>query len=171
MPKSEEAVSKVRKVLRAFNAGYAKHDLSALDDFMKLFVADDEPEVVGISGLSPGLGAWRLGREAVRALVKADWDYWGQISLDVENAHIRVLANVAWLSTTATVTTFEDTRESFQGLEEAAHSLDRTSTGEERVKPLRMTATLVKQENEWRFQQMHFSFAIRSLSKAFTENV
>jgi hypothetical protein len=170
MPKSDESVSKVRKVLRAFNAGYAKHDLSALNDFMKLFVADDEPEVVGISGLSPGLGAWRLGREAVRALVKADWDYWGQITLDAENAHVRVLGNVAWLSTTATVTTFEDTEERFQGVQEATDSLHRVSTGEKRVKPLRMTATLVKQENEWRFQQMHFSFAIKSLSKAFAEN-
>ena len=171
MPKSEESVSAVREVLRAFNAGYAKHDLSALDDFMKLFVDMDELEVVGISGLAPGIGAWRLGKEAVRKLVKADWDYWGQITLDAENAQVGVLGNVAWSSTTATVTTFEDTEESLQGLEEGTGGLHRVSTGEKRVKPLRMTATLVKQESEWRFQQMHFSFAIRSISKAFTENV
>lgn len=61
-------------MLRAFNKGYTKRDLSTLDVFMRLFVHDDKLEVVGVSGVFPGSGTWRLGRKAVRELVKADWD-------------------------------------------------------------------------------------------------
>jgi hypothetical protein len=78
MTKSDKDVSAVRTVLGSFNEGYARRDLSTLDVFMELFVDNDKLEVVGISGISPGRGAWRLGREAVRKLVRADWDYWGQ---------------------------------------------------------------------------------------------
>lgn len=171
MAKSDKAVAAVREVLRSFNEGYAKRDQAALDGFMKLFVDEDKLEVVGISGISPGRDAWRLGREAVRKLVKADWDYWGQITVDVDNARVDVLGNVAWLSAMAGVTTFEHTEESLQDIEEATDRLLKVSTVEQRSKPLRMTAVLVKQKGRWRFQQLHYSFPIRSLPKAFTENV
>ena len=85
MTKSDKAVAAVREVLRSFNEGIPR-DLSAFGVFMKLFVDEDNLEVAGISGVSPGRDAWRLGREAVQKLVKADWDYWGQITVDVENA-------------------------------------------------------------------------------------
>jgi hypothetical protein len=48
MVTSSESVAAVREVLRAFNEGYIKRDLSAVDAFMKLFVDEDELEVVGL---------------------------------------------------------------------------------------------------------------------------
>jgi hypothetical protein len=133
---------------------------------MRLFVHDEKLEVVGLSGVFPGDRTWRLGREAVRKLVKADWDYWGQITADVENARVDVLDNGAWLSTVAAVTTFEDTEESIQDIGEPTGGLHKVPTRDNRVKPLRMTAVLVKREGRWQFQQLHFSFSIRSLPEA-----
>jgi hypothetical protein len=159
-----------RELLREFNIGYAKRDLSALDAFMSLFGNDEKLEVVGISGIFPGNGTWRLGREAIRELVKADWEYWGQIAADVENACVEVLGDVAWLSTVATVTTFEDTEESTQQNGGVTGDIHKVPTGDKRVKSLRMTAVLVKREGQWRFQQLHFSFPIRSLPKADVES-
>ena len=160
-----ESVAEIRKVLSAFNKGYSKRDLSALDDFMNIFVQDNDVEFIATGGVSPSRGTWRVGKDAVRDLVRADWEYWGLIHVDEEKAHIDVHNDVAWLSTTATVTTDDETEEYLGDKEEIMGVVQNTAAGNSRVKPLRVTAVLVKRENQWQFMQIHLSFSIRSMPK------
>jgi hypothetical protein len=166
MAESSASIEDVRKLLFAFSEGYASRDLAAVDDFMKIFAQDDHLEFIAVGGVSPGRGTWRVGRDGVRDLIRSDWEYWGSITVDTENAHISVVDDVAWLSTAATITTDDDTEEFIGDKVEVKGPVHNVSTGDTRTKPLRMTAVLMKQEGEWKFQQIHFSFSIRSLPKS-----
>ena len=160
-----ESVEAVRKLLYAFNEGYAKRDLNSLEDFMNIFTQNDHLEFIGIGGVLPGRGAWCLGKEAVQKLIRSDWDYWGQIVIDAENARIDVHNNIAWVSTAATLSTFDETEEFLGDKVEVVGKIHPVSPGDTRVKPLRMTAVLVKLEDQWQFQQIHFSYSVRSLPR------
>jgi hypothetical protein len=165
MATNSESIEEICKLISAFNEGYAKRDLSALDDFMHLFARDENLEFIGVGGMVPGRGTWRLGCDAVRDLFKADWKYWGQIQLDEDKARITVFDNVAWLSTSAIVTTDDETEELLGDKQETTGNIRHTSAEDSHVKPLRMTAVLVKREGRWQFLQIHLSFSIRSLPK------
>ncbi len=165
MTTNSESIEEIRNLLSTFNEGYSKRDLSALDRFMNLFAQEEYLEFIATGGVSPRRGTWRVGIEAVRDLVRSDWEYWGLINIDVEKAHIDVHNDVAWLSTTATVTTDDETEEYLGDKEEIIGVVHNTSSGNSRVKPLRVTAVLVKRENRWQFIQIHYSFSIRSMPK------
>ena len=165
MAEKTETIEDVRALLSAFNDGYAKRNPAASDDFMNLFARDDHLEFIGVGGILPGRGAWRVGREAVRDLVRCDWDYWGSVNIDVEKAHIAAFGDTAWVSTAGTVTTDDETEEFLGDKEEILGVVRNMSASGSRVKPLRMTAILVKQDGQWRFLQIHFSFSVRSLPK------
>jgi len=158
-------VEEIRKVIVAFNSSYSKRDLTTLDDFMNIFIQEDYVEFIATGGMSPNRGTWRVGEKAVRDLVRADWEYWGLIQLDEKNVRINVLNDVAWLSAPATVITDDETEEFIGDKEETKGIVYNASTGDARVKPLRMTATLVKKEGRWQFAQIHLSFSIRSIPK------
>jgi len=166
MTANSESIEEIRNLLSAFNSGYSRRDLASLDDFMNHFSQYENLEFIATGGASPGRGTWRVGKEAVRDLVRSDWEYWGLIHVDEEKARINVLNDVAWLSTSATVTTDDETEEFLGDKEEitgAVQTMSATDGG--RVKPLRMTAILVKEEGQWRFAHIHLSFSIRSLPK------
>ncbi|CAG0980665.1 hypothetical protein ANAEL_01726 [Anaerolineales bacterium] len=165
MTENSESIEEIRRLTSAFNKGYAIRDLSALDDFMRLFAEDENLEFIGIGGMFPGRGTWRLGREAVRDLFRADWEYWGSVQLDEEKARITVRDDLAWLSTSAAITTDDETEEFLGDKQEMMGSVHQSSIDDSRIKPLRVTAVLMKQENHWRFLQIHMSFSIRSLPK------
>ncbi len=165
MTTNSESIEEIRKLISAFNEGYAKRDLSTLDDFMRLFARDETLEFIGVGGMFPGRGTWRLGCDAVRDLFRADWEYWGQIQLDQDNARITVFDNAAWLSTSATVTTDDETEEFLGDKQDTMGDIRHTSAENSHLKPLRMTAVLVKREGRWQFLQIHLSFSIRSLPK------
>lgn len=174
-------VQAVRQVLAQFQDGYTHRDLSQLDAFMKLFVPDDDLEVIGTNASDTGVGEWCLGPAAVRALVEGDWQGWGDLRLDVEGAKIHSLGDVAWLATSATVSMRLETQSQYQQyleyLPELAQVPGRTPEarvlrillgcartvfelhqGEDFIWPLRFTAVLVLREGRWRFHQMQFSF-------------
>ena len=175
------AIDEVREVLQRFQDGYTRRDLTAVDEFMELFAALPELEVIGTNGIRPGVDEWHLGRAGARELVAGDWEGWGDVRLDVEGANIHVLGEVAWLATPATVTMDipkEANIRSYLGRvqemiakaerppEELLHDILRggsntlyeQSRGEHFVWPLRFTAVLVRDEGEWKFHQMNFSF-------------
>jgi len=84
----------VRTILAKFQEGYTRRDPSHLDEFMELFVAGKELEVIGANAVEPGAGEWCRGQKAVRELVSGDWEHWGVVEFDVEGAHINVLGRV-----------------------------------------------------------------------------
>lgn len=179
-------IQAVRRTLQAFQDGYDRRDTALLADFRKLFVPEDELEVIGTGAIEPGDDEWCLGLDAACALVENDWEGWGDLALDVADARIHVEGDVAWLATTGTVTMDLDTTETYRDyleyLKQVAddESLDprfrlleiiRGSTntlfeaerGMIYTWPLRFTAVLVRRtvegEKRWLFHQIQFSFA------------
>jgi ketosteroid isomerase-like protein len=181
MSNQNSEIAQVRQTLQRFQDGYTRRDSSYLDEFMRLFVDSDELEVIGTNGVKPGLEEWLLGMEGVRDLIQSDWQFWGDVQLDVDGARIHVRRDVAWLATSGTVTTTLPADEGYQDfLEHAKGIIDRegmspeekllyilrggTNTvyelhrGEEFVWALRFTAVLVKQGGGWKFHQAQYSF-------------
>ncbi len=177
-----DSIQAVREVLRKFQEGYALRDLARLDEFMELFIPGDEIEVIGTNAVEVGEGEWCLGRAAARRLVEGDWKYWGDVRYDVDGAHIFVAGDAAWLATSGAVTDTIPVSDRYhhylkyvkavldqEGDSPQAKVLDIVGLGSDIVLalplgetftwPFRFTAVLVKQGGQWRFHQMHFSFA------------
>lgn len=104
-------IQSVRETLKKFQDGYDRRDTSHIDEFRALFISEDDLEVIGTGAIEPGDDEWCLGLEASSALVVNDWEGWGDLVLDVADARIHVLGDVAWLATTGTVTMDLDTTE------------------------------------------------------------
>ncbi|RPJ52053.1 MAG: hypothetical protein EHM21_01185 [Chloroflexi bacterium] len=175
-------IQAVRDTLRQFQEGYDYRDTSRLEAFRSLFVSEDELEVIGTGAIEPGGYEWCLGPDAACDLVKNDWEGWGDLLLDVTDARIHVLGDVAWLATTGTVTMdlepVDTVRDFLSYLQEVAKKEDgnprarlldilRSGTntlfeaerGKEYIWPLRFTAVLIRQDDRWLFHQIQFSFA------------
>ena len=114
MENDPQSIQAVREVLRKFQEGYAQRNPDHLDAFMQLFTPDNDLEIVGTGAIRFGQDEWCLGPEMARELVDSDWRYWGDVRLDLENAHIHALGQVAWLATPGTVTMQMDTQESYR---------------------------------------------------------
>lgn len=176
-------MEKVRTLLRKFQDGYTRRDQSHLDEFMELFTAGDDLEIIGTNAVEMGKDEWCLGRAAVREVVARDWKYWGDVVFNVDGARISIKENVAWIATTGTVTDTITMGERHSGyleyvrgvledqeMEAQAKMLDIVRLGNDIVIglllgetcewPFRFTAVAVKEDDgEWRFHQMQFSFA------------
>lgn len=172
------AHTQIKALLTLFQEGYRQRDVNQLDRFMELFTAD--VEVVGTNGIRPGEYEWYLNRDTARALVKGDWEEWGDLKLDIESASIYARGEVGWVAATATVTQtikqenydsylkfvkeFIETSE--LPAEEKLHYILRGGTntvyelnrGETFVWPLRFTAVVLREQEQWKFAQVHFSF-------------
>jgi len=179
MTSSDETLSQVRTVLQQFQDGYTKRDTEALDEFMELFVPEEELEVIGTDAAVPGEGEWCLGREAARKLFENDWKCLDVI-FDVENTHIHVLGDVAWLATPGTISrSFEEEEvyrllldyvrktlegdmiaetKAFEIVRRGSEAISEIHQGERFMWPFRFTAVLVQREQGWRFHQIQFSF-------------
>lgn len=173
--------NQIRALLQKLQDGYTKRDEAELDALMELFVPGDELEVIGTNTVAPGHGEWCRGQEATRALIKNDWEDWGDVVFDVQGAHITVNGNVAWLATTARVTRTLPAESGYdyfsafaaktleqQDMDARTKMLDivrlgsdvllELQQGETFVWPFRFTAVAVKNGEHWRFHQMHFSY-------------
>ena len=182
LPKAAAATDEVRALLGKFQDGYTERDPANLDTCMELFGPDNELEVIGTNGIYPGQGEWCKGRAAVRKLIKADWESWGDVLFDLEAAQISAKGDVAWLATTGTVTDVITADYKYEGFvefsknvlendEESAKAkmLDITRVGNQLISslllpetcvwPFRFTAVAVRTDDQWRFHQMQFSFA------------
>ncbi|MCP4165918.1 MAG: nuclear transport factor 2 family protein [Chloroflexi bacterium] len=175
-------IDDVRTLLQKFQEGYIARNPENLPWFMDLFGPDDTLEVIGTNAVTPGDDEWCRGRAATQALIESDWRYWGDIRFDVAGANIATQGEVAWLSTTGTVTDvipYSDRYEGYlayvadtleeEGVKPKEAMLDIIRLGndilaglqlpERCVWPFRFTAVAVKSGGVWRFQQMQYSFA------------
>jgi hypothetical protein len=100
---NEIDIQAVRETLQKFQDGYLRRDVSLIQDFRELFVPEDDLEVIGTGAIEPGDDEWCLGLDAACDLVQNDWEGWGDLTIDVADARIHVLGDVAWLATTGTV--------------------------------------------------------------------
>ena len=176
-------ISEVRSALQNFQDGYAARDIARRDEFMQLFVQDDSIEMIGIGASKRAENEWFEGVDRVREIVESDWKYWGNVKFDVEGAKITIQSDVAWLSTTGTVTqteTFdkaiqlhlEDMKAIFdkeelsvdEKLIEATHygmrRLRERSKGLGYSWPFTFTAILIKDGKGWRFHTLHWAMPV-----------
>lgn len=165
-------------LLQAFQDGYTLRDTTQADEFMQLFTKN--AEVIGTNGLRPGSGEWYTDRISARELVHDDWESWGDVRLLLEESHIDQVGDAAWCACPATVTQHFG-RDHFQSYlnfiknyietsplpaEEKLHYILRggnntiyeLARGEKFVWALRITFLMVKEEDGWKFAQVHFSF-------------
>ncbi len=169
----------VRDLLKKFQEGYSARDLENLDGFMNLFCED--AEIIGTNGSFPGKDEWYLDREGARKLVSGDWEDWGDVALDFSEARIKVKDSFGWVSIPAKVTKhigeenyqsyLEYVREYIETpdipAKQKLHNILRGGTntvfelnrGEEFVWPVRITAVVREDNQEWKFVQIHFSFS------------
>ncbi|NBI30763.1 nuclear transport factor 2 family protein [Chengkuizengella marina] len=175
---STEQHQETREILRQFQDGYTERDIDNVDSFVeKLFFTGEDICVLGT-----GTGELFLGSEQVKTLVKDDWENWGNVNIDCENASISVEDEVAWFATTGSVKfTFEDTLERYdrylnfiqKKVEETGITSrqkisfinwvlsltyhQRMEKKREYLWPLRLTGVLIKDANKWKIVHLQFS--------------
>ncbi|MCM0650263.1 nuclear transport factor 2 family protein [Clostridium swellfunianum] len=175
---SNEEAYEIKKVLSEFQEGYTKRDLSKVENFVEeLFIAREDICVLGT-----GTGELFLGTEQVKTLIKNDWEFWGDVSLDLENVHVDSKNEVAWFATTGNVKySFQDTPERYDSY--LNFIKDKTKEAEltpkqkitfinwvlalayhqrfyeqrEYLWPLRVSGVLLKDNGKWKFSHMQFS--------------
>lgn len=177
-----EEITRVKTVIDQFQEGYLHRDLDVIDDFMELFCDNGKLEVIGTNAFIKGQGEWCLDRKTVRKLVYSDWQNWGDLKLDTENLNIHVNGNCAWFAAMGTVSRTIDPSESYQNffddlkwitdqeqeitvkdkllavMRSGINRLAEAEKGTQYTWPIRFTAVLVKEKDQWQFCQMNFSF-------------
>ncbi|MBN1667243.1 MAG: nuclear transport factor 2 family protein [Anaerolineales bacterium] len=180
-----DTIEEVRQVLQHFQDGYTARDVSHLDAFMQLFVQSDEIELIGIGASARNANEWFQGLECIREIVESDWQYWGDVRLEVENAKITIHGDTAWLSTVGAILqtdhihTDEVTQYSLNQMKELLENenlplknrlMEVTHFGMRRLRerdklagyrwPFTFTAVLVLYEGKWRFHTIHWSMPV-----------
>jgi len=178
----EHKIQEIRAVLKAFQDGYIARDVSALDDFMTLFAEEGQFEVIGTSSHTKGQGEWCLDTDSLRKMIRSDWESWGDLRLDFNGAEIHTNGNVGWLAAAGTVSMQIEPEQSYNNyvkymrwvtenepevparekildvLRGGVHTIIQAGQGAKYIWPIWWTAVLVKNENNWKFVQMTFSF-------------
>lgn len=177
------AVKEIRKILEKFQHGYIKRDLEKLDQFLTLFAQDSDIELIGIGAFERGGIEWFEGIDKVKEIIKSDWEYWGNVEIDVAGAKISTKGDVGWVTTTGTLEqtdTFDKAlphyldqmknildgadKDADEKLIEASHFGVRRLR--ERLKgvgykwPFVISAVLTKNETVWQFHTIHWSMPV-----------
>ena len=173
----------VRAALQAFQDAYTTRDFDKLDEFMELFVQDEGIELIGIGAAVRGGTEWFLGPEQVRDIVKGDWEYWGDVLLDVPGAKITVSGDVAWLSAQGQLvqtTTFDRALPFYmeqmeallkdESMDHDTRLMEATHFGMRRLRerargmghawPFTFTAVLQHVDGRWRFHTIHWAMPV-----------
>ncbi len=120
----------VLTALRAFQDGYIKRDPKGLDSFMsRLFAKNDDLLILGTD-----VGEWVRGYPAAAEFIRTDWQRWGDLRLAADDPIICSSGDVAWM------TSYGDVH--FNGGQ----------------RPVRFSAILTRQGNDWLFQEVHFQW-------------
>ena len=120
--------------LKRFQDGYSKRDPKNIDSFMESLYSREN---ILILGTMPG--EIYSGHHNAARLVSTDWESWGDCKFEIDSANISSSGNTAWIATRGFV----------------KFDLSRLL-----VIPLRLTGIMVKEDQEWRFQQQQFQFDI-----------
>ncbi|MCP4425931.1 MAG: nuclear transport factor 2 family protein [Chloroflexi bacterium] len=181
--KNNQPIEAVRTILQKFQDGYKERNLEELDQFLALFISNDDVELIGIGASERGGHEWFEGIEKVREIIQSDWTYWGNVEIDVAGAKISVKGDVAWLTTAGFLEqtdTFdkalpiyleqmteilnEKEKDADERLLEASHYGVRRLR--ERLKgvgyqwPFVISAVLQQDAGQWRFHTIHWSMPV-----------
>lgn len=170
--------SEIKDILKKFQQGYSKRKLENVDSFTKeLFQNSDDISVLGTA-----TGEIFFGINEVKQLIKDDWESWGDLNTDCENACISIEGNTAWFSTKGTVKySFDHTPERYDRYVDYIKTTakDNKITPKQRITfinwvlalnyhqrdkqareyfwPIGLSGVLVKEEGSWKIVHLHFS--------------
>ena len=131
-----EVRTEVLQALRAFQEGYLRRDPQQLASFMqRLFPQDQHLLVAGTE-----TGEWRLGYDSVERFIRGDWLKWGDVRLEVDNAVICSMGDVAWIITLGTVGSGSSAR------------------------PIRIMGVLTHSNDRWVFRHIQFQWDVGGVS-------
>jgi hypothetical protein len=118
--------------LEAFQEGFVKRDPGNLNSFMnRLFPKDGQVLILGTEG---GTNEWVRGTPAAAEFIRDDWQNWGDFRFNVDQSIICSSGNVAWVATVGSVNLYGTRR------------------------PLRFSATLARDGDNWLFRQVQFQW-------------
>jgi hypothetical protein len=171
------AIKEIKLVLEQFNEAYTKQDASKIDEFLKKFyTVSDESVIIGTA-----YKEWMYGPKGAKEIFLGDWNDPGVWSYDYKDARISVKDSVAWINMTGKLimklpstaiyqwmlaqikNNIDDEEKNpddkmWDIISSAIFYLNQTKKGDKYIFPFRFTAVLVKENDNWLFQQMHFSF-------------
>lgn len=133
---NEEVRSEILEQLVYFNEGYRLRDTSIMEVYMDRLFSRENILILGT--MPPEIYS---GYTEAADLVSSDWLYWGDVNLLVESANISAHDSVVWFSMIGNV------------------EFDMTSLLN---LPLRVTGTMVREEQTWKFQQLQFQFDLQT---------
>ena len=91
--------NELMEVLNIFKLAYIKRDPKMVDSFMEeLFDKDEDIIIIGT-----GASEWCTGYEEAKDIFLGDFEYWGDLRINAEEATIIPLGNTAVIYTTGTV--------------------------------------------------------------------
>ena len=118
--------------LRYFEKGYLDRDVEHLEEYCERLISKENILILGTMPQEI-----YSGYEEASELIRTDWLEWGDVYYLMDQANVSVQEDVAWVSTIGYV----------------EFDLSRFL-----VLPLRYTAVMVKEDANWKFQQMQFQF-------------
>jgi hypothetical protein len=124
--------SEIMKQLDKFQDGYTNRDIAQLEPFMEQLFSQENVLVLGTMP-----NEILIGHDRVSKLVISDWKTWGDCTFLMNNAHISISGDVAWISTIGYV------------------EMDLSPL---LILPLRLSAVMVREIDIWKFQYMQFQF-------------
>lgn len=87
------------EIFNVFQGGYLERDINKIDNFMNaLFDKSESVIVIGTSN-----GEWCLSYEEVKEIFLSDWEYWGDLRINADEASIVSLGNTALIYVPGTV--------------------------------------------------------------------
>ncbi|QUH30060.1 nuclear transport factor 2 family protein [Vallitalea guaymasensis] len=178
---NNETIMQVKSVLQKFQKGYTDKDIDNIDSYMNdLFIKDDKIITIGTSR-----SEWCIGLEECKGLIESDWKYWGDLVINYENAKINSEGNTAWFLTDCTISwdSEDDFDEWCEDLvadyfEEKGRYINynqfskmamlnlklaliiKSSQGNKGKNipfPIRLSGTLIKTNDKWLINKLHFS--------------
>ncbi|MCK4746678.1 MAG: nuclear transport factor 2 family protein [Bacteroidales bacterium] len=123
--------------LEYFEKGYLERYVEILEEYCNRLISKENILILGTMPQEI-----YSGYEAAAELIRTDWLNWGDVYYLMDQAHVSVQNEVAWISTIGYVE-FDMSR--FL------------------VLPLRYSAVMVKEDASWKFQQMQFQFDLDNM--------
>lgn len=174
----KEEYKPLYQLLCRFREGYRKKSAEGAVAFVEeLFVLGE-----GTSVLGTGTGELFLGSQQIKKLISDDWQYWGSVDIDCENARFNLMGETAWFMATGTVKySFEDTPERYESyvnfVKKKAEEPElspkrklafinwvlaltyhqRPQKRREYLWPMHLSGVFLKEEQGWKIAQLQFS--------------
>jgi hypothetical protein len=170
----------IHELLNKLQMGYTHRGVSQIDEFMQMFIQDDSLEIIGTSASWNDRSEWCVGPAMARELFLSDWEYWGNLLLNLDSVKIQIHNDVSWISIPGQVEQDFNRKDQYENYLEfvksylekeidpeekilriqlgCANTFYELQRGEHFTWPIVLTAVLVKQSGRWLFQQMRFGF-------------